>query len=56
MQAALTGDLDAARYALSLDPLTAAVCTLDQIQAMFDALFAAQRQWLPQFNAARTPA
>lgn len=52
VQAALSGDLEAARYALSLDPLTAAVCTLDQIQQMFDELFAAQRQWLPQFRAA----
>ncbi|XOO18325.1 alpha-glucosidase/alpha-galactosidase [Edwardsiella ictaluri] len=56
VQAALTGDLDAARYALSLDPLTAAVCTLDQIQSMFNALFAAQRQWLPQFDAAQASA
>jgi alpha-galactosidase len=32
-----------------LDPLTAAVCTLDQIRAMVDELLAAQAQWLPQF-------
>ncbi|MBP8218203.1 MAG: alpha-glucosidase/alpha-galactosidase, partial [Aeromonas sp.] len=49
VQAALTGDLDAARYALALDPVTATVCTLEQIQQMFDEMYAAQRQWLPQF-------
>ena len=49
VQAALTGDLDAARYALALDPVTATVCTLEQIQQMFDEMYTAQRQWLPQF-------
>ncbi|BDM64899.1 alpha-glucosidase/alpha-galactosidase [Shewanella sp. NFH-SH190041] len=49
VQAALTNDLDAARYALSLDPVTATNCTLSQIQAMFDELYQAQKIWLPQF-------
>jgi alpha-galactosidase len=34
------------------EPLTAAVCTLDQIRAMVDELLAAQAQWLPQFSQA----
>ena len=36
-------------HALMMDPLTAAVCTLPQIRAMTDELFAAEAQWLPQF-------
>ncbi|HBY06463.1 MAG TPA: alpha-glucosidase/alpha-galactosidase, partial [Chloroflexi bacterium] len=50
VEAALTGDTDAIKYAISLDPLTAAVCTLDQISAMTDEMFAAQQHWLPQFE------
>jgi alpha-galactosidase len=48
--AALTGDTEAVHHAVMLDPLTAAVCTLPQIQAMVDELLAAQAQWLPQFQ------
>ena len=33
----------------TLDPVTATVCTLEQIQQMFDEMYTAQRQWLPQF-------
>jgi len=50
VEAALTGDREAVRHAISLDPLTAAVCTLDQIRAMTDEMFAAQNHWLPQFS------
>ncbi|GAB3515381.1 alpha-glucosidase/alpha-galactosidase [Photobacterium alginatilyticum] len=50
VEAALTNNLDAARYALALDPVTATVCTLEQIDAMFKEMFAAQRRWLPQFT------
>lgn len=50
VEAALNRDIDAARYALSLDPVTATVCTLDQIDAMFKEMFEAQKQWLPQFS------
>ncbi len=49
VKAALTGDTEAVYHAVMLDPLTAAVCTLDQIRAMVDELLAAQAQWLPQF-------
>lgn len=49
VEAALTGNLEAVYHAVMLDPLTAAVCTLDQIRAMVDAMLAAQSQWLPQF-------
>jgi alpha-galactosidase len=33
-----------------LDPLTAAVCSLDQIRAMVSELLTAQARWLPQFK------
>jgi alpha-galactosidase len=49
VHAALTGDAEAIHHAVMLDPLTSAVCTLPQIHAMVDELFAAQRRWLPQF-------
>lgn len=50
VEAALTHNLDAARYALALDPVTATICTLDQIDAMFTELYQAQKHWLPEFN------
>lgn len=50
VEAALTHNLDAARYALALDPVTATICTLDQIDAMFNELYQAQKHWLPEFN------
>jgi alpha-galactosidase len=49
VEAALTGDKDAVHYAIMMDPLTAAVCTLPQIHAMVDEMFEAQARWLPQF-------
>jgi alpha-galactosidase len=50
VEAALRGDRRAAFHAVALDPLTAAVCSLDEIQAMVDEMFAAEAQWLPQFE------
>lgn len=52
VQGALTHDREAVKHACMLDPLTAAVCTLDQIAAMTDELFAAQARWLPGFASA----
>jgi len=49
VQAALEGDRDKAYYAVLLDPLTAALLTPKEIRAMFDELFEANRQWMPQF-------
>jgi alpha-galactosidase len=49
VEASLTGDQEAIMHAISLDPLTAAVCTLDQIRAMTDEMFSIQKHWLPQF-------
>ena len=50
VEAALTGDTEAVYHAVTLDPLTAAVCTLPQIRSMVDDLLSAQAQWLPQFR------
>jgi len=44
------GDREAVVHAAMLDPLAAAVCTLDDIRAMVGDLFAAEAAWLPQFR------
>ncbi len=44
------GDREAIVHAIMLDPLTAAVCTLDDIRHMTNDLFAAEATWLPQFH------
>jgi len=49
VEAALTGDREAAFQAVALDPLTSAVCSLKEIRAMVDEMFEAEAQWLPQF-------
>ena len=53
-QLAVEGTLEMDRrkieQAVSLDPLTAAVCTLDQIHDMVAETFDALAEWLPQFN------
>ncbi|MGF1764880.1 alpha-galactosidase [Aliivibrio kagoshimensis] len=53
VEAVMNSDLNAARYALSLDPVTATVCTLEQINAMFDEMYQAQKQWLTYFGTAQ---
>jgi alpha-galactosidase len=40
-------DREAVYWAVQLDPLTAAVCTLDETRKMVDELFAAHEPWLP---------
>jgi alpha-galactosidase len=34
---------------MALDPLTAAVCSLDEIWKLTDDMFAANQRWLTQF-------
>lgn len=46
----LAGDREAIYHAAMLDPLTGAVCSLPNIQAMVDELFEAETVWLPQFE------
>ena len=48
--ALLNRDKEAARYALMLDPLTAAVCSPAEISAMFDEMWEAERTYLEYFE------
>ena len=50
VKAALEGDRRAAEMAVALDPLTAAVCTLEQIHTMVEETFAVSMEYLPQFG------
>lgn len=47
--AVLEQNREAAVQALMVDPLTAAVCSLDEIRAMFDEMAGVQRDYLPDF-------
>jgi alpha-galactosidase len=48
VEAALTGQREHVYHAVMFDPLTAAVCSLDEIRSMVDELFAANEGWLPE--------
>ncbi len=50
VQALLERDREKARLALMLDPLTAAVCSLDEISRMFDEMWKAERPHLAAFE------
>ena len=50
VEALLEHDRTKALYALSLDPLTAAVCSLEEIEKMFGEMWEAQRQFLAPFQ------
>ena len=50
VKGALEADRKAIEQAIALDPLTAAVCTLDQIHDMVEELFEADKELLPQFK------
>jgi alpha-galactosidase len=50
LKAALIGDRRAAFQAVALDPLTAAMLSLWEIQQIVDELFEAEAEWLPQFD------
>ena len=51
VESALTGNPELAMHAVSLDPLTAAVCTLQEVRDMTAELLEAERQWLPEFES-----
>jgi alpha-galactosidase len=44
-----SGERNLVFQAVLHDPLTAAVCGIDEVREMVDELFAAQARWLPQF-------
>ncbi|MGF1484084.1 MAG: alpha-glucosidase/alpha-galactosidase [Opitutales bacterium] len=49
MRAALSGDATLLKQAMTLDPLTAAVCNPAEVWEMTDRMLVAQAQWLPQY-------
>jgi len=51
VEAGRTGDRDRLRRAIKLDPLTAATCTLDEIDEMVDEILTANSDYLPMFDA-----
>lgn len=55
VEAALSGDYEAAYHACLLDPVTAAVLAPHEIRNMVDEMFEAEMQWLPQFQGKRNP-
>ena len=50
VEALLERDRQKAKYALMLDPLTAAVCSLDEIDRLFEEMWAAEREFLLPFD------
>jgi alpha-galactosidase len=50
VESAFTGNPELAMQAVALDPLTAAVCTLQEVRDMTAELLEAERQWLPEFE------
>ncbi|MDF2962912.1 MAG: alpha-mannosidase [Paenibacillus sp.] len=50
VEGALTGDPRKIFHAICYDPLTSAVLSLAEIKAMVDQMFAANKDWLPQFK------
>jgi alpha-galactosidase len=50
VQALLKRDRQAAKYALMIDPLTAAVCSLEEIDRLFDEMWDAERESLAAFD------
>ena len=50
VQSLLERDREKARLALMLDPLTAAVCSLEEITRMFDEMWEAERPYLSAFE------
>jgi alpha-galactosidase len=49
VKATLEGDRKALEQAIALDPLTAAMLTLDQVHRMVEEIFEVQRPYMPQF-------
>jgi alpha-galactosidase len=56
VEAALTGDPEFAMQAIAMDPLTSAVCTLEEVRDMTCEMLEAEKQWLPEFKGRDLPA
>ena len=50
VEALLKRDRSTAKYALMLDPLTAAVCSPEEIDRLFEEMWAAEKESLPAFD------
>ncbi len=50
VEAALTGNRELVKQAVLHDPLTAAVCTTQEVWDLCDEMFEALAPWMPQFN------
>jgi alpha-galactosidase len=50
VEALLHRDQQAARYALMLDPLSAAVCSPAELSTLFEELWEAEREYLQPFQ------
>jgi len=50
VRGAIEGDRRKIFHSICMDPLTSAVCSLEEIQTMVDEMFARNRAWLPQFT------
>ena len=50
VQSLVERDREKAKYALMLDPLTAAVCSLEEIDRLFDEMWDAEKESLRAFN------
>src|ERR1700687_5415299 len=51
VEALLERDRQKAKYALMIDPLTAAVCSLEEIDRLFEEMWAAEREFLLPFES-----
>lgn len=47
---AIEGDKRKIFHSICMDPLTSAVCSLEEIQNMVNEMFVCNREWLPQFK------
>ena len=50
VEGAIAGDKRKIFHSICMDPLTSAVCSLEEIQDMVDEMFAFNREWLPRFK------
>ncbi|MFV0399022.1 MAG: alpha-galactosidase [Oscillospiraceae bacterium] len=53
VEGSLEGDPRKIFHACLFDPLTSAVCSMQEIKDMVDKMFDSQREWLPQFKTFR---
>jgi len=46
----MNNSYEMAEQALMLDPLTSAVCSLEEIRAMFAELYRAEKEYIPELE------